>query len=147
MPAGLQKADEEAAKVYEEFVESFKTEEPSRKSGGFVRGGTVLPGSKPTDGAAPYNQLLLSEAPTQTKETLKLYSLQQSQHRPPKPAWKLMHSSFPPCRDARIPRNALSPLQPPPPLQARNRSNMCHHSCRLRHWMRLSPKRLTMRMR
>ncbi|EFJ48766.1 hypothetical protein VOLCADRAFT_104604 [Volvox carteri f. nagariensis] len=48
---GWVKADEEAARVYEEFVESFKTEdEPAKRGGtGFVRGGTVLPGSKPTE--------------------------------------------------------------------------------------------------
>lgn len=44
-----QKADEEAAKVYEEFVESFKGDEgPGRDSGvkAFVRGGVVAPGSR-----------------------------------------------------------------------------------------------------
>lgn len=43
------KADEEAAKVYEEFVESFKGDEgPGRDSGvkTFVRGGVVAPGSR-----------------------------------------------------------------------------------------------------
>ncbi|GIL64797.1 hypothetical protein Vafri_18665, partial [Volvox africanus] len=49
------KADEDAARIYEEFVESFKAEdEPAKRGGaGFVRGGTVLPGSKPTDAPAP----------------------------------------------------------------------------------------------
>jgi hypothetical protein len=46
-----QKADEEAAKVYEEFVESFKGDDggPGRDGGGvkaFVRGGVVAPGSR-----------------------------------------------------------------------------------------------------
>ena len=47
-----QKADEEAAKVYEEFVESFKGDEGPGKDGGvkaFVRGGVVAPGSRSTD--------------------------------------------------------------------------------------------------
>ncbi len=47
----MQKADEEAAKVYEEFVESFKSEnDGGRQPKQFVRGGTVLPGSKPSEG-------------------------------------------------------------------------------------------------
>jgi len=43
-----QRADEEAAKIYEEFVESFKTEEEEDNRGvkAFVRGGTVQPGSR-----------------------------------------------------------------------------------------------------
>eukprot|EP00198_Chlamydomonas_reinhardtii_P008180 XP_001697517.1 predicted protein [Chlamydomonas reinhardtii] len=47
------KADEEAARVYEEFVESFSSAPEPKRGGGFVRGGTVLPGSKPTDAPAP----------------------------------------------------------------------------------------------
>ncbi|KAF6245152.1 hypothetical protein COO60DRAFT_1467710, partial [Scenedesmus sp. NREL 46B-D3] len=49
----LQKADEEAAKVYEEFVESFAAEqaEDGRGVKAFVRGGTVMPGSSAHDGA------------------------------------------------------------------------------------------------
>lgn len=47
----LQKADEEAAKVYEEFVESFKSDETDERGGvkTFVRGGTVAPGSRSTE--------------------------------------------------------------------------------------------------
>ena len=48
-----QKADEETAKLYEEFVESFKSEEDERSAAGakeFVRGGMVMPGTKPTEG-------------------------------------------------------------------------------------------------
>jgi hypothetical protein len=47
-----QKADEEAAKVYEEFVESFKGDDAPGKEGGvkaFVRGGVVAPGSRSHD--------------------------------------------------------------------------------------------------
>jgi hypothetical protein len=49
----LQKADEEAAKVYEEFVESFSSDptEDGRGVKAFVRGGTVMPGSSAHDGA------------------------------------------------------------------------------------------------
>lgn len=46
------KADEEAAKVYEEFVESFKGDDAPGKEGGvkaFVRGGVVAPGSRSHD--------------------------------------------------------------------------------------------------
>lgn len=45
----MQKADEEAAKVYEEFVESFKGDEGGGQDGNvkaFVRGGVVAPGSR-----------------------------------------------------------------------------------------------------
>lgn len=53
-----QKAEEEAAKVYEEFVESFQANEPQHNRYGprddgpkpFVRGGVVMPGSKPHEG-------------------------------------------------------------------------------------------------
>ena len=41
----MQRADAEAAKVYEEFVDSF-AEDTDDKS--FVRGGTIQPGSAPT---------------------------------------------------------------------------------------------------
>ena len=44
---GAQKAEEEAAKVYEEFVESFGVDEGGKDGPGvktFVRGGTVTPG-------------------------------------------------------------------------------------------------------
>lgn len=46
-----QKADEEAAKVYEDFVESFKGDEGPKDGGvkAFVRGGVVAPGSRSTD--------------------------------------------------------------------------------------------------
>lgn len=50
--SGAQKADEEAAKVYEEFVESFKGDEAPGSDGGvkaFVRGGVVAPGSRSHD--------------------------------------------------------------------------------------------------
>jgi hypothetical protein len=49
----LQKAEEEAAKVYEEFVESFAADEAEDGRGvkAFVRGGTVMPGSSAHDGA------------------------------------------------------------------------------------------------
>jgi U2-associated protein SR140 len=54
----LQKADEEAAKIYEEFVESFKSEEePTRDAPGvkaFVHGGVAMPGSRqPEAGTDP----------------------------------------------------------------------------------------------
>jgi hypothetical protein len=48
----VQKADEEAAKVYEEFVESFKGDDAPGSEGGvkaFVRGGVVAPGSRSHD--------------------------------------------------------------------------------------------------
>jgi hypothetical protein len=47
----LQRADEEAAKVYEDFVESFKGDDPGRDGGvkTFVRGGVVAPGSRSHD--------------------------------------------------------------------------------------------------
>lgn len=41
---GVQRAEAEAAKVYEEFVDSF-ADAPEEKS--FVRGGTIQPGSLP----------------------------------------------------------------------------------------------------
>lgn len=47
-----QKADEEAAKVYEEFVESFAGDDGGGRDGGvkaFVRGGIVAPGSRSHD--------------------------------------------------------------------------------------------------
>ena len=47
---GTQKAEEEAAKVYEEFVESFGVDEGGKDGPGvktFVRGGTVTPGQAP----------------------------------------------------------------------------------------------------
>lgn len=47
-----QKADEEAAKVYEEFVESFAGDDGGGRDGGvkaFVRGGVVAPGSRSHD--------------------------------------------------------------------------------------------------
>eukprot|EP00798_Chlamydomonas_sp_ICE-L_P032267 gene32267-16833_t len=53
----FQKADEEAAKVYEDFVESFKSEEaPMSRGGGppvkaFLRGGIVQPGQSDTGGS------------------------------------------------------------------------------------------------
>lgn len=41
----LQRADEEAARLYEEFVESFKADDvPGGKA--FVRGGTINPDAK-----------------------------------------------------------------------------------------------------
>ncbi|KAF8062719.1 RRC1 [Scenedesmus sp. PABB004] len=52
------RADEEAAKVYEEFVESFKADEPDDRRGSgagvkaFVRGGVVTPGSRPQEAPA-----------------------------------------------------------------------------------------------
>jgi hypothetical protein len=55
----LQKAEEEAAKVYEEFVEAFASDDvqkpaPARSTAGskqpFVRGGTVMPGQRSEEG-------------------------------------------------------------------------------------------------
>lgn len=53
-----QKAEEEAAKVYEEFVESFAANDED-KSGvkAFVRGGTVLPGQKSHEASGEINRL------------------------------------------------------------------------------------------
>ncbi len=51
-----QKADEEAAAVYEEFVASFQGDEAGRDGGvkAFVRGGVVAPGSRSTDASGAY---------------------------------------------------------------------------------------------
>ena len=47
----LQRADAEAAKLYEEFAASFGSEEPEAAGGrSFVRGGTIQPGSRPSAG-------------------------------------------------------------------------------------------------
>ena len=44
----VQREQEEAAKLYDDFVESFKGEEPGTKA--FVRGGTINPNAKLSDG-------------------------------------------------------------------------------------------------
>lgn len=53
----IQRADEEAAKLYESFVESFEVEQRGGPqhgggghdpNGGFVRGGVVMPGQSPS---------------------------------------------------------------------------------------------------
>ena len=48
----LQRADEESAKLYEEFAASFGTSEAEKQPGSsaFVRGGTIQPGSRPSAG-------------------------------------------------------------------------------------------------
>lgn len=53
----MQRADEEAARLYEEFVESFKADDvPGGKA--FVRGGTINPDAKqPTIESAPASKL------------------------------------------------------------------------------------------
>ena len=58
----MQKADEEAAKIYEDFVESFKSEEepvhdaPAVKA--FVHGGVAMPGSRQPEAGTAAAQLL-----------------------------------------------------------------------------------------
>ena len=53
----MQRAEEEAARLYEEFVESFKADDvPGGKA--FVRGGTINPDAKqPTSEIAPPSKL------------------------------------------------------------------------------------------
>lgn len=53
----LQRADEEAARLYEEFVESFKADDvPGGKA--FVRGGTINPDAKqPASESVPASKL------------------------------------------------------------------------------------------
>ena len=48
-PFYTQREQEEAAKLYDDFVESFKGDEPGTKT--FVRGGTINPNAKLSDGA------------------------------------------------------------------------------------------------
>jgi len=47
----VQRADEEAAKLYEEFAASFSSEPDKPDGRSFVRGGTIQPGSRPSAGA------------------------------------------------------------------------------------------------
>lgn len=67
----LQKADEETAKLYEDFVESFQAPEPRRPAMGgppiraFVRGGTVMPGQRPDEGAHAHACCMLVVVPQQ----------------------------------------------------------------------------------
>lgn len=54
IPQQSQRADEDAAKLYESFVESFEVEQRAPQhgggsnDGGFVRGGVVMPGQSPS---------------------------------------------------------------------------------------------------
>ena len=45
----LQKADEEAAKLYEDFVESFAEDPAEKGPKAFVRGEVIQPGQRPSD--------------------------------------------------------------------------------------------------
>ena len=47
----MQRADAEAAKLYEEFAASFSSEPEKPDGRSFVRGGTIQPGSRPSAGA------------------------------------------------------------------------------------------------
>lgn len=49
----LQRADLEAAQLYDDFVASFGGEEEKKRPKAFVTGGTIQPGSKPTAGNQP----------------------------------------------------------------------------------------------
>ncbi len=46
----LQRADLEAAQLYDDFVASFGGEEEKKRPQAFVTGGTIQPGSRPTAG-------------------------------------------------------------------------------------------------
>jgi len=56
----LQKADAEAAKLYEDFVESFAEDPAEKGPKAFVRGEVIQPGQRPSDSGAnlQHNKLL-----------------------------------------------------------------------------------------
>ena len=61
----LQKADAEAAKLYEDFVESFAEDPADKGPKAFVRGEVIQPGQRPSDSGFGASQnvcfLLLSK--------------------------------------------------------------------------------------
>lgn len=58
----LQKADAEAAKLYEDFVESFAEDPAEKGPKAFVRGEVIQPGQRPSDSGVTRSLSLLKSA-------------------------------------------------------------------------------------